>query len=83
MKTYLWIAILSSIAMLFSGISVLLNNDPLSVIGFGLFSVAAGLNWTTYFSKSTRDAEKEKRRKQYEKLKEEYMIAWEEFDERD
>jgi threonine/homoserine efflux transporter RhtA len=81
MKTYLWIAIFSSIAMLFSGISVLLNNDPtplwaLSVIGFGFFSVAAGLNWTTYFSKSTRDAEKEKRRKQYEKLKEE-------FDERD
>ncbi len=72
MKTYLCIAILSSIAMLFSGISVLLNNSPLSVIGFGLLSVAAALHWTACFSKSTRDAEKEKRRKQYEKLKEEF-----------
>lgn len=58
--------------MLFSGISVLLNNQPLNVIGFGLFSVVAAFNWTTYFSKSTRDAEKEKRRTQFNKLKEEF-----------
>ncbi len=72
MKTYFWIALFSTITMLLSGTSVLLNNDFLSVVAFGLFSFAAALNWFHYFSKSTRDAEKEKRRKQYENLKEEF-----------
>lgn len=72
MKTYFWIAMFSTITMFLAGTSVLLSNDFLSVIAFGLFSIVAGLSWTHYFSKSTRDAEKEKRRKQYENLKEEF-----------
>ena len=72
MKTYFWIALFSTITMLLSGTSVLINNDFLSVVAFGLFAFAAALNWVHYFSKSTRDAEKEKRRKQYENLKEEF-----------
>ncbi|MDB4679190.1 hypothetical protein OAE79_02515 [Rhodopirellula sp.] len=72
MKTHFYVAILSTVSALFMGISVTLNNNPLSVIAFGLFAIAAALNWTNYFSKNTRDAEKEKRRKDYLKLKEEF-----------
>ena len=72
MKTYFWIAVTSTITMVISGTSVLLKNDFLSVVAFGLFSVSAALSWTSYFSKSTKDSEKEKRRKQYEELKQEF-----------
>ncbi|MAI72003.1 MAG: hypothetical protein CMM01_13970 [Rhodopirellula sp.] len=72
MKTYLWSAILSTLAMFLSGISVTLSNNPLGVIAFGGFTIAAVLNWVVYFSKSIRDAEKEKRRKQFEELKQEF-----------
>ena len=58
--------------MFFSGGSVLLNNDPLSVIAFAGFTIVASLNWVAYFSKATRAAAKERRRKQYEKLKKEF-----------
>ncbi|MDB4357390.1 SHOCT domain-containing protein [Mariniblastus sp.] len=45
---YLLIATLSTIAMAFSGVSALINPNPLSLIGFALFMIASLLNWIAF-----------------------------------
>ncbi len=72
MNQRLLIAVLSTISMLLAGGAILLNNNLLSVIAFGGFTIAATLNWVSLFSKETRAADTERRRRQYEELKQEF-----------
>jgi len=48
MSQYLLIAILSTIAMILAGGSVMIAPNPLNLIGFALFTIATTLNWVQF-----------------------------------
>ena len=45
----LQVAVLSTVALVFSAISVAMNPSPLSFIAFSLFGIASMLNWIEFF----------------------------------
>lgn len=53
-KQTLLIATLSTIAAAFSAASAAINPSPLSLLAFGLFTVAATLNWIAVFKRKVR-----------------------------
>ena len=52
MNKHLLIAILSTIAMALSAGSAIIAPDPLSLLAFGLFTIACTLNWTAIVKKN-------------------------------
>ena len=45
----LQVAVLSTVALVFSAIAVAMNPSPLSFIAFSLFGIASMLNWIEFF----------------------------------